>query len=71
VLGPVKLETIVYHFFQDKFYAASLHTQERDDTLNLCCALRSWLLVRETNARTRETTSTNHSKAKPLRPFST
>lgn len=35
VLGPVKLETIVYHFFQDKFYAVSLHTQERDDTLNL------------------------------------
>jgi hypothetical protein len=35
VLGPVKLETIVYHFYQDKFYAVSLHTQERDDTLSL------------------------------------
>jgi hypothetical protein len=34
-LGPVKLETIVYHFFQDKFFGVSLHTQDRDDTLRL------------------------------------
>ena len=34
-LGPVKLETIVYHFFQDKFFAVSLHTQDRDNTLRL------------------------------------
>ncbi len=33
--GPVKLETIVYHFFQDKFFAVSLHTQNRDNTLGL------------------------------------
>jgi hypothetical protein len=34
-LGPVKLQTIIYHFFQDKFFAVSLHTQERDNTLRL------------------------------------
>jgi hypothetical protein len=34
-LGPVKLETIVYHFFQDKFFAVSLHTESRDNTLGL------------------------------------
>ena len=34
-LGLVKLETIVYHFFQDKFFAVSLHTQDREDTLRL------------------------------------
>jgi len=34
-LGPVKLETIVYHFFQDKFFAVSLHTKDRDNTLRL------------------------------------
>jgi hypothetical protein len=34
-LGPVKLETIIYHFFQDKFFAVSLHTHDRDDTLRL------------------------------------
>jgi hypothetical protein len=34
-LGPVKLETIVYHFFQDKFFAVSLHTRDRDNTLRL------------------------------------
>jgi hypothetical protein len=34
-LGPVRLETIVYHFFQDKFFAVSLHTKDRDDTLRL------------------------------------
>jgi hypothetical protein len=34
-LGPVKLETIVYHFFQDKFFAISLHTKDRDNTLRL------------------------------------
>jgi hypothetical protein len=34
-LGPVKLETIVYHFFQDKFFAVSLHTQDRENTLRL------------------------------------
>jgi hypothetical protein len=35
MLGSVKLEAIVYHFFQDKFYAVSLHTAEREDTLGL------------------------------------
>jgi hypothetical protein len=34
-LGPVKLQAIIYHFFQDKFFAVSLHTQDRDDTLRL------------------------------------
>src|SRR3984957_16671367 len=34
-LGPVKLETIIYHFFQDKFFAVSLHTHDRDDTMRL------------------------------------
>ena len=34
-LGPVRLEAIVYHFFQDKFFAASLHTKDRDNTLRL------------------------------------
>jgi hypothetical protein len=34
-LGPVKLETVVYHFFQGKFFAVSLHTQDRDNTLGL------------------------------------
>jgi hypothetical protein len=34
-LGPAKLETVVYHFFQDKFFAVSLHTQDRDNTLRL------------------------------------
>ena len=34
-LGPVKLGTIVYHFFQDKFFAVSLHTDTRDKTLGL------------------------------------
>lgn len=34
-LGPVKLETVIYHFFKDKFFAVSLHTQERDNTLRL------------------------------------
>jgi hypothetical protein len=34
-LGPVRLETIVYHFFQDKFFAISLHTKDRDNTLRL------------------------------------
>jgi hypothetical protein len=34
-IGPVKLETVVYHFFQDKFFAVSLHTQDRDNTLRL------------------------------------
>jgi hypothetical protein len=34
-LGPVKLETVIYHFFQDKFFAVSLHTKERDNTLRL------------------------------------
>ena len=34
-LGPAKLETIVYHFFQDKFFAVSLHTQDRENTLRL------------------------------------
>jgi hypothetical protein len=35
LLGPVKLESIVYHFFQDKFFAISLHTQNRENTLRL------------------------------------
>jgi hypothetical protein len=35
VLGPAKLEAIIYYFFQDKFYAVSLHTQDRDNTLDL------------------------------------
>jgi hypothetical protein len=34
-LGPVKLTTIVYHFFQDKFFGVSLHTENRDNTLGL------------------------------------
>jgi len=34
-LGPVKLEAIVYHFFQDKFFGVSLHTANRDNTLGL------------------------------------
>jgi len=34
-LGPAKLEKIVYHFFQDKFFAVSLHTQDRENTLRL------------------------------------
>jgi hypothetical protein len=34
-LGPAKLQTIVYHFFQDKFFAVSLHTENRDNTLRL------------------------------------
>jgi hypothetical protein len=34
-LGPVKLGTIVYHFFQDKLFAVSLHTESRDNTLGL------------------------------------
>src|SRR5271165_6286977 len=34
-LGPVKLERVIYHFFKDKFFAVSLHTQERDNTLRL------------------------------------
>lgn len=34
-LGPVKLETIVYHFFQGKLFAVSLHTQDRENTLRL------------------------------------
>jgi hypothetical protein len=34
-LGPVKLETVIYHFFQDKFFAVSLHTQDRDNTLRM------------------------------------
>jgi hypothetical protein len=34
-LGLVKLETVVYHFFQDKFFAVSLHTQDRENTLGL------------------------------------
>jgi hypothetical protein len=34
-LGPVKLETVIYHFFQDKFFAVSLHTQDRDNTMRL------------------------------------
>ena len=34
-LGPVKLATIVYHFFQDKFFAVSLHTENRDNTMGL------------------------------------
>jgi hypothetical protein len=31
-LGPAKLETIIYHFFQDKFFAVSLHSKDRDNT---------------------------------------
>jgi hypothetical protein len=34
-LGFVKLATIVYHFYQDKFFAVSLHTDTREDTLRL------------------------------------
>jgi hypothetical protein len=34
-LGPVKLQTVIYHFFQDKFFAVSLHTETRDNTLRL------------------------------------
>jgi hypothetical protein len=34
-LGLVKLQAIVYHFFQDKFYAVSLHTGDRENTLGL------------------------------------
>jgi hypothetical protein len=34
-LGPVRLGTIVYHFFQDKFFAVSLHAENRDNTLGL------------------------------------
>jgi hypothetical protein len=34
-LGPVRLQTVVYHFFQDKFFAVSLHTGDRDNTLRL------------------------------------
>jgi hypothetical protein len=34
-LGPAKLETIIYHFFRDKFFAVSLHTKDRDNTLRL------------------------------------
>jgi hypothetical protein len=34
-LGLVKLQAIVYHFFQDKFYAVSLHTADRENTLSL------------------------------------
>jgi hypothetical protein len=34
-LGPVKLESIIYHFFQDKFFAVSLNSQDRDSTLGL------------------------------------
>ena len=34
-LGPVKLETVVYHFFQGKFFGVSLHTQDRENTLGL------------------------------------
>ena len=34
-LGLVKLETVIYHFFQDKFFAVSLHTQDRENTLGL------------------------------------
>jgi hypothetical protein len=34
-LGPVKLESIIYHFFQDKFFAISLNSQDRDSTLGL------------------------------------
>jgi hypothetical protein len=35
VLGPARLQAIVYYFFQDKFYAVSLHTEDRADTLDL------------------------------------
>ena len=38
-LGPAKLERVVYHFFQDKFFAVSLHTHDRD-TRCACCASR-------------------------------
>jgi hypothetical protein len=34
-LGPAKLQAIIYHFFQDKFYAVSLHTEDRDNSLYL------------------------------------
>jgi hypothetical protein len=34
-LGPAKLQAVIYYFFQDKFYAVSLHTEDRDDTLYL------------------------------------
>lgn len=34
-LGPAKLEAIIYYFFQDKFYAVSLHTADRENTLLL------------------------------------
>ncbi|MBV9999266.1 MAG: hypothetical protein JO015_09145 [Verrucomicrobia bacterium] len=34
-LGPAKLEAIVYYFFQDKLYAVSLHTADRENTLLL------------------------------------
>ena len=34
-LGPVELQAIVYHFFQDKLYEVSLHTADREDTLEL------------------------------------
>jgi len=34
-LGPVKLERVVFHFFRDKFFAVSLHTQDRESTLRL------------------------------------
>ena len=33
--SAMKLETIVYHFFQGKFFAVSLHTQDRNNTLRL------------------------------------
>lgn len=31
-LGPVKLEAVVYHFFNDKFYGVSLHTDNLAST---------------------------------------
>jgi hypothetical protein len=35
VFGPIQLEVIIYHFFQGRLYAVSLHTKDRDDTLGL------------------------------------
>ena len=65
-LGPVKLETVIYHFFQDKFFAVSLHTQDRDNTL-VFCASRRRLSARETGDRTRKMTWIKTGSAKPLK----
>jgi hypothetical protein len=56
-LGPVKLETVIYHFFQDKFFAVSLHTKERDNTLRLLRVAQA-AFGRETGGRTQKMIST-------------